>query len=282
MTSDFIEEILPTPTYLLGNLLKLSVLHLFVSLLNGRFFFSVLLSPPSLTNLFQMASKVMRDINKDSPEDSGVKNTDLEQDASRSVVSFQSHAIEPTKKNIGAIALAALAFNICNSWAAVASTFAIAIASGGTFTLIYGILLISVVYLAVAITLAELASAYPTAGGQYHYTSIIAPGGLSRGLSYICGIAATCSWVFLAASIEIVAAQLVLAFPSYYVHDYHSREWHYFLISQLVNLVILMYNIFGLRRTPWVHKIGCEFHRLHLACLSQNANVRIAQSYSAS
>lgn len=35
---------------------------------------------------------------------------------------------------------------------------------------------------ACAATLAELASVYPTAGGQYHWTSILAPAKWSRGL----------------------------------------------------------------------------------------------------
>lgn len=47
-------------------------------------------------------------------------------------------------------------------------------------TLIYGPIIMFVVVGACAATLAELASVYPTAGGQYHWTSILAPEKWSR------------------------------------------------------------------------------------------------------
>lgn len=48
----------------------------------------------------------------------------------------------------------------------MASTLALTISQGGSVTLIYGILLIFVVMGCSVWTLAELAGAYPTAGGQ--------------------------------------------------------------------------------------------------------------------
>jgi choline transport protein len=71
---------------------------------------------------------------------------------------------------------------ICNSWAGIAATFALAIAQGGPVTLIYGPIIMFVLVGSCALTLAELASVYPTAGGQYHWTSILAPISWSRGL----------------------------------------------------------------------------------------------------
>lgn len=51
---------------------------------------------------------------------------------------------------------------ICNSWAGIAATFALAIAQGGPVTLIYGPIIMCVLVGACAISLAELASVYPT------------------------------------------------------------------------------------------------------------------------
>jgi choline transport protein len=69
-----------------------------------------------------------------------------------------------------------------NSWAGIAATFALAIAQGGPTTLIYGPIIMMVLIGLCALTLAELASVYPTAGGQYHWTSILAPKRWSREL----------------------------------------------------------------------------------------------------
>ena len=48
--------------------------------------------------------------------------------------------------------------------------------------MIYGMLLLSLVYGATALSLAELSARYPSAGGQYHWTSILAPLQLRRAL----------------------------------------------------------------------------------------------------
>ncbi|KAH8743154.1 amino acid/polyamine transporter I [Diaporthe sp. PMI_573] len=161
-----------------------------------------------------------------------------------------------------------LAFNVCNSWTAVATTLAIAISAGGTFTVLYGMMIVSVVYVAVALPLAELASVYPTAGGQYHFASILAPKRFSRGISYACGVAATCSWVFLAAGVTTLASQLILALPAYYVQGYDPKIWHYFLIFQAINIFVLAYNIFVLKKAPWTHEIGFILTLLTFATVS--------------
>lgn len=71
---------------------------------------------------------------------------------------------------------------ICDSWAGMAATVSLAISQGGPATLIYGPVIMLVLVGACAFTLAELASVYPTAGGQYHWTSILAPKSMSRAL----------------------------------------------------------------------------------------------------
>ena len=49
-------------------------------------------------------------------------------------------------------------------------------------TIIYGLVLILLVYTAIALSAAELVARYPTAGGQYHWTSLIAPAHVRREL----------------------------------------------------------------------------------------------------
>jgi choline transport protein len=71
---------------------------------------------------------------------------------------------------------------ICNSWGGLAATFSLAIVQGGPFTIIYGPIIMFVLVGACAATLAELASVYPTAGGQYHWTSILAERRWGRGI----------------------------------------------------------------------------------------------------
>lgn len=75
---------------------------------------------------------------------------------------------------------------ICDSWAGIAGTISLAISQGGPVTLVYGPILVFILIGACALTLAELASVYPTAGGQYHWTSILAPKTINRALVSHC------------------------------------------------------------------------------------------------
>jgi choline transport protein len=86
------------------------------------------------------------------------------------------------ERDISTLAVIGLGWNITNSWAGVAATMAFSISSGGSVTLIYGLLVIFIMVGSSAATMAEIASVYPTAGGQYHWASILSPKKWSRGL----------------------------------------------------------------------------------------------------
>ncbi|KAG9662728.1 amino acid transporter, partial [Aureobasidium melanogenum] len=164
--------------------------------------------------------------------------------------------VAPTRRHFSNFNIIALSFNICNSWVAIATSLAIAISAGGTATLIYGIPLATIAYAATGVSLAELSSCYPTAGGQYHFASILAPKRFSRGLSYACGSIAMFSWIALGAAATLLATQLLLALVMYYQPSYAPKAWHYFLVYQAINVVFLLYNLFALAKTPWVHNVG--------------------------
>jgi amino acid transporter len=59
--------------------------------------------------------------------------------------------------------------------------------SGGPAGLIYGFLLVWLGNISVFIAIGELSSAIPTAGGQYHWVSLLAPRSCKRFFSYITG-----------------------------------------------------------------------------------------------
>lgn len=76
---------------------------------------------------------------------------------------------------MGPLAILFAGYNICNSWVGLAATMVIGMEQGGSVTIVYGVLLITFCVGCSTATMAELASVYPTAGGPYHWTSILAP-----------------------------------------------------------------------------------------------------------
>ncbi|KAF4474688.1 HNM1-Choline permease [Fusarium agapanthi] len=160
--------------------------------------------------------------------------------------------ISPVRRDIGPLRIIAIGFNIPNSWVAIAASLSTALAAGGTVSLIYGTFVSCAFYACAAVTLAELASVYPTAGGQYHFTSILAPERYNRQFSYVCGMISTLSWTINAASVALIGSQLLVSFPQFF-NGYEPERWHLFLIYQGLNLFSLFYNLFLLKRTNWIH-----------------------------
>ncbi|KAE8385571.1 amino acid/polyamine transporter I [Aspergillus alliaceus] len=162
----------------------------------------------------------------------------------------------PMRRKFSILSIIAVGYNITNSWIAIAASFPIAIQSGGAVTLVYGIILVAVAMLFTGLTLAELASIYPTAGGQYHFTSILATSRWSRSLSYFSGLAAVFSWITLGASIALSSTNLLMAIVIRWQPEYQPQTWHYFLVYQAMNALMVVYNIFLTNKTLWVYNLG--------------------------
>ncbi|KAJ5224963.1 hypothetical protein N7468_006188 [Penicillium chermesinum] len=74
------------------------------------------------------------------------------------------------------------------------------LAAGGPADIIWGWVLVSFLILCVAISLAEITSVYPTAGGVYYQTFVLSPLWCRRVASWICG------WSYVAGNITITLA----------------------------------------------------------------------------
>jgi choline transport protein len=70
------------------------------------------------------------------------------------------------KRNFSPLAMLGLAFAILNSWTALSASLSLALPSGGSTSVIWGLITAGVCNLCLAASLAEFLSAYPTAGGQ--------------------------------------------------------------------------------------------------------------------
>lgn len=162
-------------------------------------------------------------------------------------------------KNLNSWALIAISFNVCNSWAGLAGSMNVALSQGGPVSLVYGLLISSSLYACIALTMAELASVYPTAGGQYHFVSILAPSNFHRSLSYACGMLANFSWVAIGAAIGMIFSEELMTLVVFYHPDLIPHPWHQFLFYEAFCLVILLYNILVLKKLPATHYVGCKF-----------------------
>lgn len=89
------------------------------------------------------------------------------------------------KRTFSPLAMLGLAFAILNSWTALATSLSLALPSGGPTSVLWGLITAGICNLCLAASLAEFLSAYPSAGGQYHWAAMLCPN--SRMISWITG-----------------------------------------------------------------------------------------------
>lgn len=143
-----------------------------------------------------------------------------------------------------------LAFAILNTWTALAASITLALPSGGPSSVIWGLVVAGACNMCLAASLAEFLSAYPTAGGQYHWAAIVSWKSSSRVISYVTGWINTSGWVALTATGPLLGSQFVINVASFMHPDYESKPWHQFLIYLVFTAIALTINTFSTRLLP--------------------------------
>lgn len=114
------------------------------------------------------------------------------------------------KRNFSVLSVLGVGFSLTNSWFGISAALVTGINSGGPILIIYGIILIALISTCVGITLSELASALPNAGGQYFWANELAPKKYANFASYLTGWFAWAGAIFTSVSVAIaVGAGLV-------------------------------------------------------------------------
>ncbi|KAJ5394448.1 Amino acid/polyamine transporter I [Penicillium crustosum] len=126
-----------------------------------------------------------------------------------------------------------LAFAVLNSWTALSASLSISLTSGGSTSVIWGLVTAGFCNLCIACSLAEFLSAYPTAGGQYHWVagkSLLSWPSTVPILSWITGWINVAGWVALVATNSLLSSQLIVGVISVLHESYVPQRWHQFLI----------------------------------------------------
>ncbi|MCJ1486673.1 hypothetical protein MMC06_006851 [Schaereria dolodes] len=149
------------------------------------------------------------------------------------------------KRNFSVLSVLGIGFSLTNSWFAISAALITGINSGGPVLIIYGIILIALISTCVGISLSELASAFPNAGGQYFWANELAPKRYANFASYLTGWFAWAGSIFTSASVALAVGSASvgcwqLAHPDFTIHP-----WHVFLGYELVNIFAFGFNCYG-------------------------------------
>ncbi|KAE8402004.1 amino acid transporter [Aspergillus pseudonomiae] len=147
------------------------------------------------------------------------------------------------------------------SWETTGAGLQAGLFNGGPAVIVYGLIISAIGNLAIACSLAELATVHPTAGAQYHWTYILAPG-YRRFFSFFQG------WVFSWAALVCIApfiignqiaGMVVLSHP-----EYDQQRWHGTLLMWAVLLIPIIINVFARRLLPLVEVAAGIMHCVFL------------------
>ncbi|KAL4961347.1 amino acid permease-domain-containing protein [Aspergillus stella-maris] len=132
---------------------------------------------------------------------------------------------------MGWMSILAASFDCMATWNTFPSTLLISFVYGGPAATAWGIVVVGLIYIPIAITLCELVSAYPSVGGGglYHWAGILAPAKYRR--SYACGSLSWFSWVALTASGAGALGNFAQALIAWYDAAYVCSNFFSFLVN---------------------------------------------------
>lgn len=110
------------------------------------------------------------------------------------------------------------------------------------------------------LSLAEMASMAPTAGGQYHWVSEFSPPSLQKPLSFFVGWMSTLSWQAGTASGPFLVGTLIQASAVVSYPDYASKNWHGTLMVIAVTIIVWAMNIWGTKGMPMFQNVMLVIH----------------------
>ncbi|GAB7366370.1 hypothetical protein MBLNU230_g8168t1 [Neophaeotheca triangularis] len=188
-----------------------------------------------------------------SPTETPVASLELEQG-----INASGHQQE-LQRNFGFFAIVGLALTSGNTWLAFGGSIAIAIYNGGSPGVIWEFVVVSVLYWFVAASIAELASAMPSAGGVYHWATVTGGKRHGRWIGFFAGWWNCLAWNFgLASCLQIAANQLTSMYAVTHP-DYEIEHWHIFLTYILLTVILGSITLFANSALPRIEQAGLFF-----------------------
>ncbi|KAF9881544.1 amino acid permease [Colletotrichum karsti] len=154
------------------------------------------------------------------------ESRNLDDDA---ILRAQGHA-PALKRTFNLLGTLGLGFSITNSWLSYASCFGQSLIYGGPQATVFGLIVACFVQWAVAAGMAEEASAFPSSGGQYHFTFILAPKKHKRFAAFSVGLLSITGWWVITCSGLSNNVQSIMGMVQFVNPDFEPQRWQFYLV----------------------------------------------------
>ncbi|KAH7328762.1 amino acid/polyamine transporter I [Stachybotrys elegans] len=164
--------------------------------------------------------------------------------------------VDQLKRQYGLLGLAGTAITVNNAWVVLSSSISVSLLNGGPAGLIYGLITAVFYYSFIGLSLSELASAFPTSGGVYHWASLAAGPKWGRAVGFFAGWINFYGWMFGLASLVQVCANSAVQLYATYNPDFAPAAWHVYIAYLLILWVSTAAVILANRQIPYTQKLG--------------------------
>ncbi|MCJ1392781.1 hypothetical protein MMC18_005652 [Xylographa bjoerkii] len=160
------------------------------------------------------------------------------------------------KRHYGLLSICGLALTIDNAWVALGGSLTVSIYNGGPPGVLYELLVACFYYGFIAASIAELASAIPSAGGVYHWASVTPGPRWGRVLGFYTGWLNFFGWIFDLASIVSIPANVVVQMYAVFHPDLVIQPYMVYIAFLLITWSCCALVIFGNRLLPLLNQFG--------------------------
>ncbi|KAJ0308797.1 hypothetical protein COL516b_003350 [Colletotrichum fioriniae] len=157
------------------------------------------------------------------------------------------------QKRFSKITMIGMAFAILNTWISLAGSIGLVMPSGGSVSFVYGFIFCVICNIALSASVGELASLYPTAGGQYHYAYALSTKKWRKMTSFFVGWVNIAGWLTLNTTAAYFGASLSLGEARFLAAaavaasggSYEITQWSTYLMFVAVSIIGVFLNIFA-------------------------------------
>ncbi|KAJ4369976.1 hypothetical protein N0V83_005740 [Neocucurbitaria cava] len=177
--------------------------------------------------------------------------TDPSADAALAKMGYQSEL----PRNLSMLSVLGMSFAIMAVPFGLSTTLYITLTDGQSVTILYGWILVSLISLCIAASLAEICAVYPTAGGVYYWSAMLSTRSWAPIASWVTGwLTLVGNWT-VTLSINFSGGQLILSAITLWDEDFVPNQWQTVLMFWAVMLICMAVNIFGAKYLDVINKV---------------------------
>ncbi|KAH8593713.1 gaba permease [Bisporella sp. PMI_857] len=158
-------------------------------------------------------------------------------------------------RSLSMLSVLGLSFAIMAVPYGLSTTFYLSLPNGESVTVLWGWVLLSLLSMAIAASLAEICSVYPTAGGVYYWAALLSTPRWAPIASWITGwLTLVGNWT-VTLSINFGGAQLILSAITLWDEDFVPNAWQTILMFWAVMLLCYLVNVFGSKYLDFINTL---------------------------